>query len=160
MANETTWSQHLNSLNKWRSSVPGSQNLTHPLSFFHLNLFHDVNFPSRTLSIKMKTLRYQYLLKTLMPVSCPYFQVNTEYPTIGNSPNHKTYSLVAQTVKNLPVMQETHDQFLGQEDLWREWLPTLVFLPGELHGQRSLAGYSPQDCKELDTTEWLTLSLS
>ena len=34
-----------------------------------------------------------------------------------------------------------------------------VFLPGELHGQRSLAGYSPRDCKELDMTEHLTLSL-
>ena len=28
-----------------------------------------------------------------------------------------------------------------------------VFLPGESHGQRSLAGYSPWDDKELDTTE-------
>ena len=28
-----------------------------------------------------------------------------------------------------------------------------VFLPGELHGQRSLAGYSLQGPKELDTTE-------
>ena len=28
-----------------------------------------------------------------------------------------------------------------------------VFLPGESHGQRSLAGYSPQGCKELGTTE-------
>ena len=28
-----------------------------------------------------------------------------------------------------------------------------VFLPGESHGQRSLAGYSPQGCKELDMTE-------
>ena len=38
--------------------------------------------------------------------------------------------------------------------LWRrEWLPTPVFLPGEFHGQRSLAGYSPWDCKEVDTTE-------
>ena len=27
---------------------------------------------------------------------------------------------------------------------WRRaWLPTPVFLPGEFHGQRSLAGYSP-----------------
>ena len=34
------------------------------------------------------------------------------------------------------------------------WLPIPVFLPGELHGQRSLAGYSPWDCKELDTTEY------
>ena len=38
--------------------------------------------------------------------------------------------------------------------------PTPVFLPGESHGQRSLAGYSPWGCTELDTTEWLTLSLS
>ena len=29
-----------------------------------------------------------------------------------------------------------------------------------LHGQRSLAGYSPWGCKELDTTEQLSLSLS
>ena len=28
-----------------------------------------------------------------------------------------------------------------------------VFLPGEFHGQRSLMGYSPWGCKELDTTE-------
>ena len=31
-----------------------------------------------------------------------------------------------------------------------EWLPTPVFLLGEFHGQRSLAGYSPWDCEELD----------
>ena len=31
--------------------------------------------------------------------------------------------------------------------------PTQVFLPGECYGQRSLAGYSPWGCKELDTTE-------
>ena len=37
---------------------------------------------------------------------------------------------------------------------WRRaWLPTPVFLPGELHGQRSLAGYSPWDRKELDTSD-------
>ena len=35
----------------------------------------------------------------------------------------------------------------------------LVFLPGESHGQKSLAGYSPWDCKEPDTTEWLTLHI-
>ena len=44
--------------------------------------------------------------------------------------------------------------------LWRrEWLPTPVFLPGEFHGQRSLAGYSPWGLKELDTTERITLPL-
>ena len=35
----------------------------------------------------------------------------------------------------------------------RKWLPTSVFLPGESHGQRSLAGYSPWGRKELDTAE-------
>ena len=33
----------------------------------------------------------------------------------------------------------------------RKWQPTPVFLPGESHGQRRLAGYSPWGCKELDT---------
>ena len=28
-----------------------------------------------------------------------------------------------------------------------------VFLPGGCHGQRSLAGYSPWGCKQLDMTE-------
>ena len=34
---------------------------------------------------------------------------------------------------------------------WRRNTP--VLLPGESHGQRNLAGYSPQGCKEPDTTE-------
>ena len=37
----------------------------------------------------------------------------------------------------------------------RKWQPTPVFLPGESHGRRSLVGYSPWGCKELDTTERL-----
>ena len=37
---------------------------------------------------------------------------------------------------------------------WRmKWQPTPVFLPGESHGQRSLAGFSPCGHKESDTTE-------
>ena len=38
--------------------------------------------------------------------------------------------------------------------LWsRKRQPTPVFLPGESHGQRSLAGYSPQGHKESDMIE-------
>ena len=44
-------------------------------------------------------------------------------------------------VKNLPAVQETQVQSLGLEDPLE--IPTPVFLPGEFHGQRSLAGYSP-----------------
>ena len=42
----------------------------------------------------------------------------------------------------------------------REWQPTPVFLPGESHAQRSLMGYNPWGCKELDITECLILSLT
>ena len=35
----------------------------------------------------------------------------------------------------------------------RAWQPTPVFLPGESHGQRSLAGYSLWGHKESATTE-------
>ena len=41
----------------------------------------------------------------------------------------------------------------GRTSWRRKWQPTPVFLPGESHGQRSLAGYSPWGHKELDTTE-------
>ena len=37
---------------------------------------------------------------------------------------------------------------------WRRaWQPTLVFLPGESHGQRSLVGYGSQGHRESDKTE-------
>ena len=48
---------------------------------------------------------------------------------------------------------ETQVRSLGWEDpLEPEMQPNLVFLPGAFHGQRCPGGYSPWDCKELDTT--------
>ena len=45
-------------------------------------------------------------------------------------------------------------QSLGREGpLEEEVVPTPVFLPGEFHGQKSLAGYSPWGLKESDRTE-------
>ena len=35
------------------------------------------------------------------------------------------------------------DSWVGKIPWRRKWQPTPVFLPGESHGQRSLAGYSP-----------------
>ena len=35
----------------------------------------------------------------------------------------------------------------------RKWQPIPVFLSEESHGQRSLEGYGPWGCKELDITE-------
>ena len=68
---------------------------------------------------------------------------------------------MVQQVTNPPAIQETQEmqvQSLGREDPLegQKWQPTLVFLPRESHGQRSLAGYSPPSGKDLDTTEQLT----
>ena len=45
------------------------------------------------------------------------------------------------------------DPWVGKVPWRRSRQPTPVFLPGESHGQRSLAGYSPWGRKESDTTE-------
>ena len=50
------------------------------------------------------------------------------------------------------------DPLLGKIPWRREWLPTLVFLPGEFHGQRSPVGYHSRGHKELDMTEQLALT--
>ena len=51
---------------------------------------------------------------------------------------------MGQLVKNPPTMQEAWGQSLGEEDpLEKEMATQSVFLPGELHVQRRLAGYSP-----------------
>ena len=60
-------------------------------------------------------------------------------------------------VKNCLPMQEKRrhgfDPWVGKIPWRRAWQPTAVFLPGESHRQRSLAGYSPWGHKELDMTE-------
>ena len=66
-------------------------------------------------------------------------------------------SLVTQMVKNPPAMQETWVwSWVGKIPWRRERLPTPIFWPGEVHGQRSLVGYSPWGFKETDTTERLS----
>ena len=63
-------------------------------------------------------------------------------------------SLVAQTVKKLPAMQETWVQSLGREDPLEKGMATQSsILVREFHGQRSLARYSPWGRKESDTTK-------
>ena len=53
----------------------------------------------------------------------------------------KWASLVAQTAKNLPAMQETQVGSLGQEDPWkREWQPSPVFLSGKTQRREDPGG--------------------
>ena len=44
------------------------------------------------------------------------------------------------------------DSWMGKIPWGKKWQPIPVFLPGKSHGQRSLVGYSPWDCKQLETT--------
>ena len=45
------------------------------------------------------------------------------------------------------------DPWVGKTPWRRKWQPSQVFLPGEFHRQRSVTGYSPRGCEELDMTE-------
>ena len=52
-------------------------------------------------------------------------------------------------------------QPLGLVDAAEEKMAThSIFLAGKFRGQRSLVGYSPWGCKELDMIEWLSMHLS
>ena len=68
-------------------------------------------------------------------------------------------SQVELVVKNRPAkaggIHKTHwfDPWVGKIPWRKAQQPTPVFLPGESHEQRSLAGYSPWGPKQLDMTE-------
>ena len=71
---------------------------------------------------------------------------------------HTWTSQAVLVIKNLPANAKNTERLRLQpwvgKILWRRvWQPTPVFLPEESHAQRSLEGYSPQRCKELDKTE-------
>ena len=50
------------------------------------------------------------------------------------------------------------DPWVGKIPWRRKSQHTPVFLPGEFHGQGTLEGYRLWGCKEMDTTEQLSLS--
>ena len=54
-----------------------------------------------------------------------------------------------------PCRRQGFDPWVRKIPWTRQWQPTLVFLPWESHGHRSLAGCSP-GAVELDMTEWLS----
>ena len=63
------------------------------------------------------------------------------YLNIMKAIYEKPLSLVPQMVKNLPAMQETQIQCLGQEDPLEKGMATHSSILA--YGQRSLVGYSP-----------------
>ena len=69
-------------------------------------------------------------------------------------------SQVALVVKNLPAnagdMRHRFDPWAGKVPWTSSWQPTLVFLPRESHGQKSLTGYSPRVTKNWTWLEQLS----
>ena len=62
----------------------------------------------------------------------PYFEISIEF-AMGSGEGWA--SLVTQSIKNQPAIQETQVQSLGWEDPQeKETATTTVFLPGELRG--------------------------
>ena len=115
--------------------------------YTHTHIYMSIYFPIFFHSSLLQDIEYSSLWYTVNPYCLFYIWQGT--------------SLVAQMIKNPPRRQETQVQSLAWEDPWRRaWQPTLVFLPGESHEQRSLVGYGPWSCKELGTTERLSTAPS
>ena len=72
----------------------------------------------------------------------------------GYTPIRNGVSQVMLVVKNLPANAgDLRDSWVRKIPWRRAQQPTPVFLPGESHGQRSLAGYGPHGHKESERTK-------
>ena len=58
---------------------------------------------------------------------------------------------------HLQCSRPGYSSWVGKISWRRQWQSIPIFLPGEVHGQRSLVSYSSWGHKELDTHEWLAL---
>ena len=65
----------------------------------------------------------------------------------------KAVLVVRNSPANVGDKRDVGSVLVGKMPWRRQWQPTPVLLPGESHGQRSLAGSSPWGHKESDMTE-------
>ena len=95
--------------------------------------------------------------KSLEPVNQYWSRCFPKVPTTYRNTENNKIPVSPQTY----ILRETrykrwNSTLRSLMRIWRrKWQPTPVLLPGESHGGRSLIGYSPWGCKELDTTEKL-----
>ena len=104
-----------------------------------------------------KPAQFQILGKTASHVkgfSPKYFQTSMQAAKqLQEEPSLKRMGLSDKHPWWLRCGRPGLNPWVGKIPWRRKWQPTPVFLPGESHGQRSLAGYSPWSRKELDVTE-------
>ena len=75
----------------------------------------------------------------------------------GANVRHESHSVISDSLRtHLQCRRYKRHKFetrVGKIPWRMAWPPTPLFLPGESHGQRSLADYSPWGCKESDMTD-------
>ena len=124
---------------------------------FHHRLLQDTDYSSLCNTVGSYCLSILYVIKlNINPkfLTCPCFPFG----------NHKFVFHVCESVSLAGGSDGkesacSFDPWVGKIPWRREWQPIPVFLPREFQEPRRLAGYRPQDCKELDMTERLTLLL-
>ena len=120
-------------------------------TYFILFCFYSYCVSQYCIFLQSEVLWHHFQMMVHLPIYLP-FEWLLFLPINGAS-------LVAQTVKNLPAMQETWVWSPVRKIPWRrEWLPTAVFLPGEFRWQMNLVGYSPWGLKESDMIEQIRIS--
>ena len=78
-------------------------------------------------------------------------------------PEHQEVSITQELISNGRVLRPVEpepgfDSCIGKIPWRRARKPTLVFLPGESHGQKSLVGYSHKESDAIEATNTLYLN--
>ena len=81
---------------------------------------------------------------------CPFFLRLNNIPLCVYNGAFQAVLVVKNPPANAGDLRHEFDPWVWRIPRRRKWQPTPVFLPGRSHGQRSLAGYSPQGRKESD----------
>ena len=92
-----------------------------------------------------------------------WLKVSLRFSSILLDSNYTMFwaSLVAQTIMHVCLQRGRpgFDPWVRKIPWRRKWQPIPVVLHGEFHGLRSLVGYSPWGCRELDMTEHITAEI-
>ena len=112
------------------------------------------------MQIGVPTLEDSFVVDPCWRAAKPIQYCKVKKKKVKHTPTIQGASLMAHMVKHLPLTwRPRFDPWIGKISWRRKWQSTPVFLLGESDGQWSLMGYSPWNCKELDTTKQQTLSL-
>ena len=148
----------------WETCVPGEEN---SYSFQYSGLENSMDYIVHGIT-KSQTWLSNFHFQEIHTKFLKSMLDHAAFPDLPlSSPNGsfakptESVSPVAQLVNNLPAVQETWVWSLGWEDPLEKRMSTHSSIPAwRIPWTEDLVGYSPWGCKEWDTTERLTLSLS